>query len=250
MLTNNELKYYSSLNSKKFRKLENKFLAEGKRLVSELLNSSYEIEIVFFTENFEMNNAEFIRLIKGSKIKSEIVKEKDFKKLCDTLSPQGIVAVVKSFLNTKTTIEEKLIVALESISDPGNLGTILRNSDWFGIKTIILSENCAEVFNPKVLRSSMGAVFHLNIIESSRFVFDLRELYKDYNILTADMNGQNLYESSINEKSILVMCNEANGPSKELLEITNTKLTIPKLGSVESLNVASASAVLLAELTK
>ena len=144
-----------------------------------------------------------------------------------------------------------MIVALENISDPGNLGTIIRNCDWFGVNNILLSKECAEIYNQKVIRASMGSLFHLSIIEENDLINSLKDLKtKNYDIVTADLDGENLYKFKRGKDIAIVFCNEANGPSKELLKISNRKITIPQKGKAESLNVASASAVILSELTR
>ena len=252
MITKNELKYYSSLLQKKYRISEYKFIAEGRKLVEEAVRSDYKVEVIFCTSSFKENNNSFFqnKLLKDFRI--EVIKDAEFEKLSDTKSPQGIAGVFYQEKEDKfKKFSGNLLVALENISDPGNLGTIIRNCDWFGIKEILLNKNSAEVFNPKVLRASMGSVFHLNIFEEENFISTLQKAKeKEYEIITADLNGDNLYGFGKSEKTIIAFSNEANGPSEELLKITNRKITIPGKGKAESLNVASASAVILSELTK
>jgi TrmH family RNA methyltransferase len=253
MIPKKELQYYSSLLTKKHRKEENKFIVEGKKSVMEGVSSSYSCEIIFVTDNFIEENKETIFEIVKKKKKIEILKQKEFQKITDTKSPQGVAAVFK-----KPTLEysasnfatEKIVVMLDNISDPGNLGTIIRNCDWFGIKNILLSENVVDYTNPKVIRSSMGSVFHVNIFEDikTKALTKLRE--KGFEILCADTEGENIFTFSREKKKILILSSESHGPSNEIEKVSNKKICIPKIGSAESLNVASASAVLLAELTK
>lgn len=250
-ITKNQLKDLSSLLNKKFRKEKRQFILEGKRLVEQGLSSKYLCEKIIVTEEFQSQNESFIRLVKISGKQVEIVKSSEFKKISDTKSPQGIAALVKIPENSSINFKEELVVCLENVSDPGNLGAILRNCDWFGIKTVILSEDSADVYNSKVLRSSMGAVLNLNIVVAANFVDTLGELSNNgYNILTADMKGENVFEYSLKGKNAVVLCNEANGPSEDLQKICDERINIPKLGHVESLNVACASSVILAEFTK
>ena len=252
MLTKNQLKYYSSLLQKKFRASENKFIVEGKKIVEEALTSGYLAEIILCTNLFKENNNSFFenKIIKGSRI--EVVKNHEFEKLSDTKSPQGIAAVFhKKKRGKEPKLSGELVAALENISDPGNLGTIFRNCDWFGVKEIILSKECAEIYNPKVIRASMGSIFHFNIAEDNDFINSLKSLHSNnYDVVTADLDGENLYKFKKGKNIVVVFCNEANGPSKELLKISNRKITIPQKGKAESLNVASASAVILSELTR
>lgn len=248
-VTHTELKLFSSLLQKKFRKQHNLFLAEGLKLVDEALMSGYKITHLLATEFYYSKNKSFFDSTKSKGIETLLVKEKDFTKLSDTKSPQGITAVCEEGLQGKISFKSKVIVALENISDPGNLGTIFRNCDWFGFDNIILSENCAEVFSPKVLRASMGSVFNTNISIADKFIDKMDKLKSEgYKILVADLNGENIYDMQIGEKSVIVLCNEANGPSGEINKFADGKITIPKYGQAESLNVASATAVILSHI--
>ena len=252
MISNNELKYYASLLNKKYRKIENKFLIEGKKIVGEGLASNYDCEKVFITGKFEETNPELIRKIRTKKVQVELLSSVEFQRISDTKAPQGIAAVLKkkSTVFSPSLIKDKFLVYLEDISDPGNLGTIIRNCDWFGINNILLSKESAEMYNPKVLRASMGSVFHLNIFE----YITLKEIAglknSGYAFICSDTEGKDVFDFSWNDKIILFLSNESKGPSQELLSITDHKITIPRKGKAESLNVASASAVILAALTK
>jgi len=252
MLTKNQIKHYSSLLSKKYRLQEKKFIVEGIKLVEEALISEYSCEIIIAVKEFAEEDQNLLKRLDKRKITTEIVKSTDFEKLSDTKNPQGIIGVFHFKQQCSSDFKhEKLIVALENISDPGNLGTILRNCDWFGIKNVLLSPDCAEIYNPKVIRASAGSVFHLDIYEEKDLYNVLVELKKNgFVILCADLNGENLYSFSRSSKTILVLANEANGPTEKLLQSCDSKITIPRIGKAESLNVASASAVILSEITK
>lgn len=252
MLTKNELKYYSSLLKKKNRQEEKKFLAEGKKIVSEGLGSNFKCEIIIVTNDFYENEKSFIEHI-GNDLRIEPVTNLEFHKLKDTVNPQGIAAVFsepKSRGNNIEHLDEEIICCLDNISDPGNLGTIMRNCDWFGVGKVLLTENCAEVYNPKVVRASMGSLFHLECFNNIKPGEIEKLKAKGYKILCTDLNGENLLEYERSSKSIIIFSNEANGPSAEILNISDTKLTIPSYGKAESLNVASASAVILSWLVK
>jgi TrmH family RNA methyltransferase len=250
-MTSKQLKYYSSFLLKKNRNEEHKFLVEGIKLILEALNFNYDCEIILTTNTFFKESQEDFTGFQKKKIPYEILKPLEFNKLVDTKSPQGVVAVFKMKNVYNSLFEEPMILALENISDPGNMGTILRNCDWFGIKNILLSPGCAEIYNPKVIRASAGSVFHLNIVEEKNFYEMLSTKKEDgYKILCADLEGENIYNFKNYDKTVIALANEANGPTKELINICDFKVTIPKKGNAESLNVASASAVLLSELTK
>jgi len=253
MISKKELQHYSSLLTKKFRKAENKFIVEGKKSVLEGLNSSYKCEVIFITNKFLEENKEIVEEISTSKQKIITLKQKEFEKVSDTKTPQGIAAVfIRPKLNSAklSLIDDQIVVMLDNISDPGNLGTIIRNCDWFGIKNILLSENIVDFTNPRVIRASMGSVFHVNIYEEVKEESLLKLRENGFEILCADVEGENCFTYSSDKKKILVLSNESHGPSDEIKRISDKKVCIPKIGNAESLNVASASAVLLAILTK
>ena len=247
MLTQNELKYYSSLKLKKYRQKEGKFIVEGKRLVEEALKSNYKSEIVIMSKSFaDKHNPSF-----NKNLRTEVVSDKNFQKLTDTKSPQGIAAILLIHsASTRIDKEEKLVVALENISDPGNVGTIIRTCDWFGIRNVIVSPNSVDLFNPKVIRSTMGSLFHINVFESDDFYSDLLKLKKDgFKILCSDMDGKDVFAYKNRGNYVLIMSNEAHGPTETALKLSDEIITIPKQGKAESLNVASAAAIMIARLS-
>lgn len=252
MISKNELKYYSSLLKKKFRESEKKFIVEGKKSVYEGIKSDYSCEIVFVTNKFAKEEVQFIKILESRNFKVAVLKSIDFNKIVDTKTPQGIIAVfeVKNPELYLQSFDDPLLVYLENISDPGNLGTIIRTCDWFGIQNIFLSKETSEIFNPKVIRSSMGSIFHINIFEDVT-LDELSALKKSgYEFLCSDIEGENIYNFRKGKQTLLFLANESRGPSEKLLSIIDKKVTIPGKGKAESLNVASATAIILAELTK
>jgi TrmH family RNA methyltransferase len=253
MISKNDLQYYSSLLTKKHRRAEEKFIVEGKKSVLEGLNSNYKCEVVFVTNKFaEEHEDAFAQL---AKVKKKIVslKQKEFLKIADTETPQGIAAIFikpENEFSTELLKDEKIIVMLDNISDPGNLGTIIRTCDWFGIRNIFLSENIVDYTNPKVIRSSMGSVFHVNHFENINAAKLAKMKSEGFEILCADTEGENSFTYKSDKKKILIFSSEAHGPSKEIEKLSDKKICIPKIGNAESLNVASAAAVLLAQVTK
>jgi len=253
MIFKSELQYYSSLLTKKHRKSEKKFLVEGIKSVFEGIKSNYDCEKNFITNKFAEKYENTLNELVKVKKKIVSLKQKEFEKISDTETPQGIAAVfVKPSpeFSRENFSDDKIIVMLDNISDPGNLGTIFRNCDWFGIKNILLSENIVDYTNPKVIRSSMGSVFHINLFEEVD-VESLSKLKKQgYEILLGDLEGENVITYRSDMKKILILSSESHGPTEEIEKISDKKICIPKIGNAESLNVASASAVLLALLTK
>jgi len=252
MISRNELKYYNSLLQKKQRKNRNKFLVEGKKTILEGIHSKYNCEIILLTEKFLNDESGYVKKFKSAGVRIEPIKSADIKWVTDTKSPEGIAAVFSSELPAKKVdeINDPLVVYLENISDPGNVGTIIRNCDWFGVKTILISKESAELYNPKVIRASMGSIFHCDIYLDIT-IGELNDFRKRrYKFICSDLKGTSIFQHKRNNKIILFLSNESTGPSEELLSISDQSVTIPRQGQSESLNVASSSAVLLAELTK
>ena len=252
MISQNEIKYFSSLLQKKYRKRESKFIVEGRKTVLEGIKSEYECEVALITEKFQQKEHNYLDELKSSGIQTIKIKSSDFRRLSDTKSPEGIAAVFNKYNNKPVIkkLKDKIIVYLDDISDPGNVGTIIRNCDWFGINTIFLSSESAEIFNPKVIRASMGSIFHINAFEDIPLT-GLSEL-KDigYEFVVADTSGDDVFDFIKSSNTILFFSNESAGPSDELLSTADRSVTISGKGRAESLNVASSSAILLAELTK
>ena len=247
MITRNELKYYSSLSQKKFRESESKFIVEGIKNVNEGLNSHFDCEIIFITFEFAELNKKLLSEIKKKKIRIEVLRTQDFIRISETKSPQGIAAVFRyaklKFYPDKS--ESNVLVYLDNISDPGNLGTIIRTCDWFGINEILISKFSVDYLNPKAIRASMGSIFHLYIFEEVEpaLLEDLK--LNTYKIISSDLDGKNIFEYKFPDKIVLVFSNEATGPSEEIKNVADDIITIPKYGNAESLNVAIASGIIL-----
>ena len=252
MISKNELKYYSSLLKKKFREIENKFIAEGEKIVEEGLKSKFICEKVFLTKEFYDNKLSYLDNPGINKNILEILGAQEFTKISDTINSQGIAAVFQIPNNeiNPDKINSSIIVCMDNISDPGNVGTILRNCDWFGVNEIILTKGSVEVYNPKTIRASMGSIFHLKIYREmeSSFLSKLKE--NGYKILVTDIKGENINSFVFPGKAVIIFSNESLGPSGEVMEISDDLITIPGYGMAESLNVASASAVILNRVRK
>ena len=251
MLTKRELKYYSSLNKVKYRKIEQKFIVEGIKLVDEAINSIFDCEVIIATNSFAESHPDKLNKYKHTTI-VQTISDYDFAIIADTQTPQGILAIMEIPLQRYIDeTKDSTVVALENISDPGNVGTIIRTCDWFGIKDIIISSNSVDIYNPKVIRSTMGSLFHISIHISENIYGTLKALKQNgKSILCTNMNGENIYTAAKNKSSVLVFSNEAKGPTERLLEIADSTITIPKFGDAESLNVATAAAVIISEFVK
>lgn len=237
-LSKNHLKLITSLSQKKYRHRYKLFIVEGMKVVQEFLNSSYELEILFSTESSFSYLDNFIE-----------VSEQELKKISSLKTPNKVVALFKIPVE-KNSNSSGLIVALDAINDPGNLGTIIRLCDWFGVDKLLCSKETVDCYNTKVVQSSMGSLTRVAIS-----YIDLKEylLSVSIPIFIADMDGDNIYEMKPPASAVLVMGNEANGISNSIKEIVSTKITIPRYGDsqlTESLNVATATAILLSEFRR
>ena len=237
-LSKNHLKLITSLSQKKYRHKYKLFVVEGMKVVQEFLNSSYELEILFSTESSFSYLDSFIE-----------VSEQELKKISSLKTPNKVIALFKIPVQ-KNSSSSGLIVALDAINDPGNLGTIIRLCDWFGIDQLLCSKETVDCYNTKVVQSSMGSLTRVAIS-----YVDLKEYLTSVSIpvFIADMDGDNIYEMKPPTSAVLVMGNEANGISNSIKQIVSTKITIPRYGNsqlTESLNVATATAILLSEFRR
>jgi len=240
-ISKNQLKLITSLQQKKYRQKHQLFIAEGIKVVDELLNSNLVLFHLFTTEN-QNNDA-----IPPNK--TTLVSETELKKISTLKKPNKILALFKIPEEIKDK-QKGLILALDGINDPGNLGTIIRLCDWFGIKQLICSKNTVDCYNQKVIQSTMGSItrVQINYVDLVSYITNTKLL-----VYSADMEGENIYKTELNPEGILVMGNEANGISKEINTFIKNKLTIPRFGPLqetESLNVATATAILLSEFKR
>ncbi|MBM2814333.1 MAG: methyltransferase [Ignavibacteria bacterium] len=230
-----------TLRKKEYRQQHNLFLAEGEKICSELLSSTYETEFIVLRERATDNVNNIAESFAQRGISVYSAHEKQFQSLSDTKNPQGIFALVK--IKEDKPIRTENFIALDSISDPGNVGTIIRTADWFGFKQLILSDNCADKYNPKTVRSTMGSLFRCSVIYVSRLADYLRDNFLKHLIYGATLRTNNKLEDiSPESKYGLVFGNEAKGISPSVLKILTKEFRIEGGGS-ESLNVAVAAGI-------
>ncbi len=256
MLTTNQIKQFASLKQKKFRLEHGKYLIEGFHLIEECLSSPHELEYIILRNDVDLQgHTVILEKIAQNKTIVEPLPEKLFNKLVDTESSQGIVGVVKRPAFNKTTSQGDLIIALDRVSDPGNLGTIIRTAYWFGVDQILLSEGCADPYNPKVVRSTQGGIFYTGITEDADLAAELKKLEsKGYSVylftLDAEMSLSQISKSIESGKSVLVFGSEAHGISNEIIEKGFKKVKIEGYSASESLNVAISAGIALYEFKK
>jgi TrmH family RNA methyltransferase len=242
-LSINKLKWIRNLHSKKFRDSEGYFIAEGEKILAEIL------EFAPASIYFIVCTQESLEKIKQhDAFDIFIASPNDFERISLLKSPQGILVVMKSTLSEANKLDStKSILVLDNIQDPGNLGTILRTADWFGINQIYCSLNTVDCLNPRVVQASMGSLFRLTINFGDLTEFLSKQTLPIYGAL---LEGESCYKSKIKKNAILIIGNEGNGISKEIITKIQHPITIPRTGNGESLNVAVACGVLLSQWTK
>lgn len=249
-LSNNQIKLINSLKTKKYRYKHKLFLVEGEKSCKELIENSKNL-ISFFVipeNNIKTNNILLKQIVENNKEIFGIENQK-FKSLSDTKTPQEILAVVS--LIPQKFIKKSPIIILDNISDPGNLGTIIRSMDWFGINQLVLSKNCVDIFSPKVIRSTMGSIFRINyFIPNDLKVFITNDL-ADFEIIGTSIDT-NVFIDNYNfpDNFAIIIGNEAKGISPELMEIITRKIKIQGFGKAESLNASVACSIILYEIAK
>ena len=278
---NEIIKNIKKLKEKKYRDLENAYLIEGIKIVKEAIAENAKIKQIVmcedFTDNVELDKDTLYELARHNLI---YVTRNIMDSLSDVKTPQGIIGVVEkskrfaeedndenksknnidaetNMLGNKTGIEPKvdytqdIIIALDGVQDPGNLGTIIRTADSANLNQIIISKTSADPYNPKVVRSTMGAIFRVNIIETENIVEELKKAQENgFKVMvTALDSSESIYKTEFNKK-VIVIGNEANGVSKEVQSIADEKVKIPMLGKTESLNASVAAGIMIYEYVR
>ena len=238
MVSKSQIKLITSLKQKKQRQLNGLFVAEGIKTINELLDSHLELHHLFACNSFNIDAKQ-----------ETIVSENELKKISFLKTPNSALALFK-IPEPKIIENNQLIIALDDIRDPGNLGTIIRLCDWFGIKDLVCSSETADCYNPKAIQATMGSISRVNIT-----YLDLETYLEDTKaqIYGAFMDGDNMYSETLPNEGILVMGNEAKGISEEVARFINKRISIPRFGNLkatESLNVATATAILLSEFKR
>ncbi|MGB5417283.1 TrmH family RNA methyltransferase [Algibacter sp.] len=238
MLPKSQIKLITSLKQKKYRQQHGFFVVEGVKTITEFLQSNLKLYKLYTTESFNIDAKD-----------ETLISDADLKRISFLKTPNKALAVFKIPESNAIDISG-LIVALDAIRDPGNLGTIIRLCDWFGVKELVCSKETVDCFNPKVIQATMGSITRVNI----NYV-DLPSFLKESKlpVFGAFMEGENVYSKKLPESGVLVMGNEANGVSKEAEAVITEKISIPRFGNLkatESLNVATATAILLSEFRR
>jgi RNA methyltransferase, TrmH family len=241
MISNNEIKYIKTLHQKKYRDAEKLFIVEGVKVVEELISSDFEVEKIFGDRS----------ILEKLEVKGEEISLKELERISMQQTPSGILAIVKQkhFDLEIEPIKNQLSILLCNANDPGNLGTIIRLADWFGIDQIICSENSVDLYNPKVVQSSMGSIFRVPVAYCNLERL-LQEIGSAIPVYGAFIEGHSLYSIEKIKKGLIVFGSESHGIPEEIEQLVQTKFTIPRIGRAESLNLATAVAITCSEFTK
>lgn len=246
MISKNQIKYIQSLHSKKNREEEGLFTIEGIKLVTEFINhQKFTIKEVFATAEYLSNHKS---ILENTQISYSEINLEELKKISLQTTPNQVLAIVKECQQTLNTevLSSSTTLYLDDIRDPGNLGTIIRIADWFGIHQVICSPNCTELYNPKTLQASMGAVLRVHVV--TQHFEELLPKLKHVPIYGALLEGKNIYTSEL-KNGLIIIGNEANGISNEVLKHITHPITIPAAtnNGSESLNAANACAIICSE---
>ena len=245
MVSKFQISLIKSLQQKKFRREHRLFVAEGYKSIIEFISSGYKIEVVYHTPAFD---AKLHKLSK--KVNFQDISAADLQKMSSLTTPQEILAVIRlpewPELSQKQLLN-KFTLVLDGVQDPGNLGTIIRTADWFGIDTVICSEDTVDAYNPKVIQATMGSLARVHLHYTN-----LASLIPQLNlpVFGALLDGDNIYNTDFGTEGLIVMGNEGNGLRTDIQQLISQAITIPRVGKAESLNVAIATALFCSEISR
>ncbi|WP_109299795.1 RNA methyltransferase [Aquimarina sp. AU474] len=242
MVSKNQKKLIKSLYQKKYRKQHELFVAEGKKVIKELLDANFELYALYTVDEEIFNIDDKLQFI---------VTEEELKQISFLATAQSVLAIF-STPKPREINDDGIVLLLDDIRDPGNLGTIIRLCDWFGVKELVCSNQTVDCFNPKVIQATMGSITRVNINYTDTVAF-LQSQKEGANIFGTFMDGDNIYPMQLPEQAVIIMGNEANGISAEIENLVNKRIAIPQFGAgqkTESLNVATATAIVLSEFKR
>src|SRR2546428_1522440 len=251
MISKSQISFIRSLQNKKFREEHGNFIVEGTKMVFELLQSGYIVKSLFLTENHLNQIKTAVKLPKYTEI--HIVSETELQKISQLQTANEVLAIVEipgsyqDGMLDPLSLTDKWTIMLDNVQDPGNMGTIIRIADWFAIDTIICSINTVDLYNPKVVQSTMGSLFRVTVVK-----MDLQDFLPKINvpIYGALLEGENVYQQNLSKSGVLLMGNESKGISTELKKFITNQVMIPRFGQAESLNVGIATAILCSEIRR
>ena len=247
MISKAQIKYIQSLGQKKHRDEQGVFIAEGPKLVKEIVAGDAGVQQLFATEEWISENRNW--LMNHSRVTNNLteISIAELEKISQLTTPNQVIAVVKKFATKEPIVKGKIILVLDRIQDPGNMGTIIRTADWFGVDQIVCSDDCADLYNPKVVQATMGSIVRVKIFYTSLDSW-LRKQH-EIRIYSTVLVGKDISKMSKIREGLILIGNESKGIDENLVELANEKITIPKIGNAESLNAAVAAGIILSYLT-
>lgn len=251
MISKNQIKFIRSLHQAKYRRIEKLFIAEGPKVVGELLRSRFTIKSIFALSDWIQENKVNI----PESIEVFDISPKDLERISTLVTPNQVMATIaiSEFVQPQSQLPIDLTIVLDNIKDPGNMGTIIRTADWFGIDQIVCSENCVDIYNPKVIQATMGSISRVSVLYTNllEFLSKLPNRAKVYGTL---LEGDNIYKSELHSKAYLIIGSESHGISEELKKYITHNITIPTFSSkatgAESLNASVAAAIICSEFRR
>ncbi len=252
MLSKNQIKYISSLKQKKFRKIHNEFIAEGPKIVNELIENNFPVKSIYALRSYLENNE---RLLKTSGIHLNEINNKELERISTLTTPNGVLAVINipEFHKSDIDFSKDICLVLENIQDPGNMGAIIRTADWFGVNTIICSEDTVDVYNPKVIQATMGSFARIKVIYHDLEKF-LLAVPGNIPVYGASLHGMNIYKTDLTTNGLIITGNESKGISQRIQKYIKQNIKIPDYSlndkKAESLNASIATALILAEFRR
>ena len=241
MLSKNEIKDIQSLRHKKSREDTGLFIAEGPKITGELVRLvPQQVKKLYALKGWIDSNQQLI-----TQIEYEIISETELQRISQLQTPNEALCVLHHFESNEPVTQEEIILYLDAIQDPGNFGTIVRIADWFGIKHIVCSEGCADIYNIKVVQATMASIARVNVFYDEALQWLKKQNSPRY---AASLNGQSIYSVPKMEKGIIIIGNESKGIQPSIMDAVDQKITIPKMGAAESLNAAVATGIILSHL--
>jgi TrmH family RNA methyltransferase len=240
MLSKNVIKDIQSLNHKKNRVKSGLFIAEGPKIVNELLTlDSKKAVKIYATADWQSNvSTELSSLL-------QIIEPHELQKISSLQTPNQVLVVMQQFASEEPVAQQSMILYLDGIQDPGNFGTIIRIADWFGVSNVVCSNGCADLYNPKVVQSTMASIARTNVWYDEKENWLSRQ---EVPIMVAALSGQSIYDMDRQSKGILLIGNESKGVRHEFMNMATQRITIPRIGAAESLNAAVATGIILSHL--
>ncbi|RYU96414.1 TrmH family RNA methyltransferase [Emticicia agri] len=246
MFSKQQQKYVQSLQIKKYRQEHHTFLVEGSKSVLELMDSDFQVELLLCTPKFFEENEKKLK-----KILVEQISQTELEKISTLQSNDAALAVVKMKPNVSLQADsEEFVLVLDDIRDPGNLGTILRIADWYGIRKVICSDTTVDFYNPKVIAASMGSFTRIQTFYTNLQAYFEKISSQKPAVIGTFLNHENLHQFSFPDAGYIVLGNESNGISAIVEQLVTSKVTIPRFGHAESLNVGIATAIVLDNLMR